>query len=210
MDKIENIEKMDKTNEMKKLVLASASPRRRELLAQLGMTPEIVPSTIEEKITTDVPEEAVMELSRQKAEDVARLQPAGTFVIGADTVVAAGGQILGKPVSHQEAYRMISLIEGKTHQVYTGVTLVYCGRNGNKVRTFVEKTNVHLYPMSDGEIKAYADGMEPMDKAGAYGIQGKFAAFIKGIDGDYNNVVGLPIGRVYQEIKQMFEQEDKE
>ncbi|EXG88291.1 MAF protein [Clostridium sp. ASBs410] len=197
-------------NKIERLVLASASPRRKELLAQIGITPEIVPSTIEEKITTSVPEEAVMELSRQKAKDVAsRMQP-GTYVIGADTVVAAGGEILGKPVSHEDAYRMISLMEGRTHQVYTGVTLVYCGDRGNKVRTFVEKTDVHLYPMSDGEIRAYADSADPMDKAGAYGIQGIFAAFIKGIDGDYNNVVGLPVGRVYQEIKQMFEQEDKE
>ncbi|SET90426.1 Maf family protein [Lacrimispora sphenoides] len=197
-------------NKIERLVLASASPRRKELLAQIGITPEIVPSTIAEKITTSVPEEAVMELSRQKAEDVAsRMQP-GTYVIGADTVVAAGGEILGKPVSHEDAYRMISLMEGRTHQVYTGVTLVYCGDRGNKVRTFVEKTDVHLYPMSDGEIRAYADSADPMDKAGAYGIQGIFAAFIKGIDGDYNNVVGLPVGRVYQEIKQMFEQEDKE
>ncbi|GLC81291.1 Maf family protein [Lacrimispora brassicae] len=197
-------------NKIEKLVLASASPRRRELLAQIGVTPEIVPSTIEEKITTDVPEEAVAELSRQKAEDVAGRQQPGTCVIGADTVVAAGGEILGKPSTHQEAFRMISLIEGRTHQVYTGVTLVYCGQKGNKVRTFVEKTDVHLYPMSEEEIKAYSDGGEPMDKAGAYGIQGKFAAFIKGIDGDYNNVVGLPVGRVYQEMKQLFEQEDKE
>ncbi|SEU01253.1 septum formation protein [Lacrimispora sphenoides] len=197
-------------NKIERLVLASASPRRKELLAQIGITPEIVPSTIEEKITTSVPEEAVMELSRQKAKDVAsRMQP-GTYVIGADTVVAAGGEILGKPVSHEDAYRMISLMEGRTHQVYTGVTLVYCGERGNKVRTFVEKTDVHLYPMSDGEIRVYADSADPMDKAGAYGIQGIFAAFIKGIDGDYNNVVGLPVGRVYQEIKQMFEQEDKE
>ncbi|WP_313578960.1 Maf family protein [Lacrimispora sp.] len=197
-------------NKIERLVLASASPRRKELLAQIGITPEIVPSTIEEKITTSVPEEAVMELSRQKAVDVASRRQPGTFVIGADTVVAAGGKILGKPISHEDAYRMISLMEGRTHQVYTGVTLVYCGGRGNKVRTFVEKTDVHLYPMSDGEIRTYADSADPMDKAGAYGIQGKFAAFIKGIDGDYNNVVGLPVGRVYQEIKQMFEQEDKE
>lgn len=197
-------------NKIERLVLASASPRRKELLAQIGIAPEIVPSTIEEKITTNVPEEAVMELSRQKAEDVASHQQPGTYVIGADTVVAAGGEILGKPDCHEDAYRMIALIEGKTHQVYTGVTLVYCGGHGNKVRTFVERTDVHLYPMSEGEIRTYADSADPMDKAGAYGIQGKFAAFIKGIDGDYNNVVGLPVGRVYQEMKQMFEQEDKE
>ncbi|MEY8353044.1 Maf family protein [Lachnospiraceae bacterium 54-53] len=197
-------------NRIKKLVLASASPRRRELFAQIGILPEIVPSDAEEKITTDVPEEAVKELSRVKALDVARFQEAGTYVIGADTVVAAGGEILGKPAGHEEAYRMISLLEGKTHQVYTGVTLVFCGKDGNQVRTFVEKTDVMVYPMSKEEIKTYTGSEEPMDKAGAYGIQGKFAAFIKGIDGDYNNVVGLPVGRVYQEIKQMLEQEDFE
>lgn len=194
-------------DQIEKIVLASASPRRKELLAQIGITPEIVPSTIEEKISTDVPEEAVMELSCQKAEDVACSQKPGTWVIGADTVVAAGGEILGKPSGHEDAFRMISLLEGKTHQVYTGVTLVYCGERGPKTRTFVEKTDVHLYPMSYEEIRAYADSKEPLDKAGAYGIQGKFAAFIKGIDGDYNNVVGLPVGRVYQELKKMAEEE---
>lgn len=194
-------------DQIEKIVLASASPRRKELLAQIGITPEIVPSTIEEKISTDVPEEAVMELSCQKAEDVACSQKSGTWVIGADTVVAAGGEILGKPSGHEDAFRMISLLEGKTHQVYTGVTLVYCGERGPKTRTFVEKTDVHLYPMSYEEIRAYADSKEPLDKAGAYGIQGKFAAFIKGIDGDYNNVVGLPVGRVYQELKKMAEEE---
>lgn len=189
----------------KKFVLASASPRRRELLAQIGIIPEIIPSNMEEKITSEVPMEVVKELSRQKAEDVARTQKAGTYVLGADTIVAIGKEILGKPASHQEAYEMISMLAGKTHQVYTGVTLVICGQEGNEIRSFVEKTDVHVYPMSDSEIKTYTDGEEPMDKAGAYGIQGTFAAFIKGIDGDYNNVVGLPIGRVYQEIKQILE-----
>lgn len=168
-------------NKIDKLVLASASPRRRELLAQIGITPEIEPSTIEEIITTDVPEEAVMELSRQKAEDVASRQQAGTYVIGADTVVAAGGEILGKPVSHEDAYRMISLIEGKTHQVYTGVTLVYCGDHGNKVRTFVEKTDVHLYPMTGGEIRTYADSGEPMDKAGPMEYRENLQLLLKGL-----------------------------
>ena len=191
-----------------KLVLASASPRRKELLSQIGIVPEIVPSTIEEVITSSVPEEVVRELSLQKARDVAGRQGCKTCVIGADTVVAADGKILGKPASHEDAYRMISMLEGRTHQVYTGVTLIYCGQNGSTVRTFVEKTDVSVYPMSEQEIKRYADDEEPMDKAGAYGIQGKFAAFIKGIDGDYNNVVGLPVGRVYQELKQMFEQEE--
>lgn len=192
-----------------KIVLASASPRRRELLNQISLNPVIEPSTVVEVITTKVPEDAVMELSLQKAEDVARHQQPGTIVIGADTVVAAEGKILGKPGSHQEAYEMIESFQGKTHQVFTGVTLIYCGKNGTIVRSFAERTDVHVYPMTPEEIRLYAEDEEPMDKAGAYGIQGRFAAFIKGIDGDYSNVVGLPVGRVYQELKQICEQEEK-
>lgn len=191
--------------QMKKLVLASASPRRRELLAQIGLTPLIEPSTLEEKVTSSIPEAVVSELSSQKAQDVAKHQEPGTLVIGADTVVAMDQQILLKPVSHEDAYRMISMLQGRDHQVYTGVTLIYCGQTEKKVKTFVEKTDVTLYLMSEEEIKTYAFSEEPMDKAGAYGIQGNFAAFVKGIDGDYNNVVGLPVGRVFQEIKGMLE-----
>lgn len=192
-----------------KIVLASASPRRRELLNQISLNPVIEPSTVVEVITTRVPEDAVIELSLQKAEDVSRHQQPGTIVIGADTVVAAEGKILGKPKSHQEAYEMIESFQGKTHQVFTGVTLIYCGTNGTTVRSFAERTDVHVYPMTPEEIRLYAEDEEPMDKAGAYGIQGRFAAFIKGIDGDYSNVVGLPVGRVYQELKQICEQEEK-
>lgn len=191
--------------QMKKLVLASASPRRRELLAQIGLAPLIEPSTLEEKVTSSIPEAVVSELSSQKAQDVAEHQEPGTLVIGADTVVAMDHQILLKPVSHEDAYRMISMLQGRDHQVYTGVTLIYCGQTEKKVKTFVEKTDVSVYPMSEEEIRTYAFSEEPMDKAGAYGIQGKFAAFVKGIDGDYNNVVGLPVGRVFQEIKGMLE-----
>ncbi len=89
------------------------------------------------------------------------------------------------------------------------MTLIYCGKNGTTVRSFAERTDVHVYPMTPEEIRLYAEDEEPMDKAGAYGIQGRFAAFIKGIDGDYSNVVGLPVGRVYQELKQICEQEEK-
>lgn len=193
----------------RKLVLASASPRRKELLNQVGLRPVIEPSGIDEKITTTIPREAVIELSRQKAEDVAIKQLPGTIVIGADTVVAADGKILGKPGSHEEAFEMIQSFQGKTHQVFTGVTLIFCKEKENITRSFAEQTDVHVYPMTQEEIRFYAESEEPMDKSGAYGIQGRFAAFIKGIDGDYNNVVGLPVGRVYQELKQMCEQEGK-
>jgi septum formation protein len=192
-----------------KIVLASASPRRRELLRQISLNPVIEPSTVVEIITTRVPEDAVKELSLQKAEDVAKHQQPGTVVIGADTVVAAEGKILGKPKSHEEAFEMIELFQGKTHQVFTGVTLILCGKNGSVVRSFAERTDVHVYPMTLEEIRSYAEEEEPMDKAGAYAIQGRFAAFIKGIDGDYSNVVGLPVGRVYQELKKICGQEEK-
>lgn len=187
---------------MGKIILASASPRRKELLQKVGIEPEILPSRIEEVITNIQPDLAVMELSAQKAEDIAAGGVAGrdggAVIIGADTVVAVDGKILGKPVSRQNAIEMIEMLQGREHQVYTGVTLVFC-KTGERV-TFAEKTDVWIYPMSRQQIKAYVDTGEPMDKAGAYGIQGCFAAFIRGICGDYNNVVGLPIGRVYQEL----------
>lgn len=138
--------------EDREIVLASASPRRRELLGQIGIVPEIIPSTLEEKITTDRPEDVVKELSLQKAADVAKRCAKGTIVIGADTVVAAEGRILGKPKSHEEAERMIALLAGKTHQVYTGVTMIVCGQEGRARKTFAEKTDVHVYPMTAEEI----------------------------------------------------------
>lgn len=219
------------------LVLASASPRREELLLQIGFRPVIMPSEIEEKVTSKDPAQVVMELSRQKAEEVAgRLEVAGrpveeaagrlagnsrnqsvetsktgaqreslTVVVGSDTVVAAEGKILGKPKSEEEAFEMLSLLEGKSHQVFTGVTLI----GGGKESTFYEETDVFVYPMEADEIRAYIGCGESMDKAGAYGIQGRFAAYIKGIRGSYTNVMGLPAGRVYQEIKNLVEVRDK-
>ncbi len=187
---------------MKRIILASASPRRRELLHQIGLEPEIIPSTVEETITSTEPDLVVMELSQQKAEDVASAyRGTDAFVIGADTVVAFNGKILGKPHSTEEAFEMLKDLQGNTHQVYTGVTIINC-ENGRK-ETFAERTEVLVYPMEDEEIRAYIATKDPMDKAGAYGIQGQFAAHIQGIHGDYNNVVGLPVGRVYQWLKKM-------
>lgn len=184
---------------MKKIILASASPRRRELLHQVGIEPEIEPSHVEEVITTTVPADAVMELSSQKAGDIARRHSGEkAVVIGADTVVAADGKILGKPHDEDEAFEMLKMLNGRKHQVYTGVTLVFC--ETGKTRTFAEETEVEVYPMTDAQIRAYIATGEPMDKAGAYGIQGRFAAYVKGICGDYNNVVGLPVGRLCQEL----------
>lgn len=183
----------------RQIILASASPRRKELLHQVGLEPIIVPSHVEEVITSTVPEQVVMELSSQKAADVAAgYQGQEAVVIGADTVVAVDGQILGKPADREDAVRMVTMLAGRSHQVYTGVTLVFC--NTGKVVTFSVETDVWVYPMRRSQIEQYVDTGEPMDKAGAYGIQGYFAAYIQGIRGDYTNVVGLPVGRVCQSL----------
>ena len=186
-----------------KIVLASASPRRLELLRQIGIEPEVIVSQVEEVVTSTVPGEVVMELSRQKAEDVAKDQPAGTLVIGSDTVVALDGKILGKPKSHEEAAEMIRSIEGRAHQVYTGVCMVLKGASEaeDMVRNFYDATDVEVYPMTEKEILEYAGSDEPMDKAGAYAVQGFFGRYIKGLNGSYANVMGLPISMVYQEMK---------
>lgn len=185
----------------RRVVLASASPRRGQLLLQVGIEPDIRPSSVEEIITGTAPEQVVRELSLQKAEDVAvKYQTQDVIVIGADTVVSENGAILGKPKSREEAVQMISLLQGNTHQVYTGVSMIFCD-TGETV-SFAERTDVTVYPMSKSQIEAYVETGEPMDKAGAYGIQGLFAAYVKEIRGDYSNVVGLPLGRVCQELRE--------
>lgn len=200
---------------MNKIILASASPRRRELLEQIGMEFEVIPSDIEEKAVSQVPCEMVMELSGMKAVDIFEKLPlekrTSVIVAGADTVVAFKERIMGKPSDRKNAEEMLSLLQGKTHQVYTGVTLVWQKEKDEQPSklSFYEKTEVSMYPMSMQEIGRYVDTGEPMDKAGAYGIQGKCAAFIKEICGDYYNVVGLPIGRLYQEIKKINDGEYK-
>ena len=185
-----------------KLILASASPRRKELLGKIGLEFNIIPAKGEEVVTKNLPWEVVEELSFQKAKEIADMQMEECIVNGSDTIVAKGEKIMGKPKDEADAYQMLSEIAGDVHQVYTGVTLIRTGKEP-KVITFAEKTDVHLYPMSDEEIYAYIATKDPMDKAGAYGIQGDFAIHVKGIEGDYYNVVGLPIGKVYQELKQL-------
>ncbi|MFN2927049.1 Maf family protein [Lachnospiraceae bacterium YH-ros2228] len=277
------------------LILASGSPRRLELLQQIGIRPIVIKSRIEEQITESDPALVVEELSQQKAMDVAEnleeymiesslsdmtsglsetnidpvpvFHPSQALVLGADTVVACDGKILGKPHLHDEAFQMIQMLQGRYHQVFTGVTLVIPGGKDHKDQlrnqmtngqlplakegipqsssgmlefdekqdrrtslkfdeetdrltslkfdekadrqtslkfiTFHEKTDVHVIPMSDEEIRSYADGSEPMDKAGAYGIQGSFGKFIDRISGDDYNVVGLPLARVYTTIREI-------
>ncbi len=186
-----------------RIILASASPRRQELLTQIGLPFEVCPSEWEEVTDKELPEEVVQELSYHKAMEVyeRNVTEEGTVVIGADTIVACGGQILGKPGTRERAEEMLGKLQGGTHQVYTGVTFVWKEKGRTETAGFYECTDVRVYPMTEEEIRCYVETGEPMDKAGAYGIQGGFAAFIQGICGDYNNVVGLPVGRVYQELK---------
>lgn len=208
-----------------RLVLASASPRRRELLSQIGLEFTVMPSKKEENAKATEAGALVQELSRQKAVDIweqisggqgqnpdadqeqiseetqepnlnGKRQPE-LLVIGADTVVCCEGKILGKPHSREAAAEMLTALQGRSHEVYTGVTLY----SQSETVTFFECTQVEFYPMTEVEISEYIDSKEPMDKAGAYGIQGLGARFVKGIRGDYNNVVGLPVGRLYQELK---------
>lgn len=215
-----------------RLILASASPRRRELLRQIGLDFEVIPSDCEEICTQRLPNALVEELAVQKAENVAGLlrermsdQSAhtgkkikgvgedevewadGAFIIlGADTVVSLDGEILGKPADEAEAYQMIQNLQGKIHEVYSGVALLALSADtGRKLHQsfFHVRTRVEVFPMTEEEIRGYIATGEPMDKAGAYGIQGKFAAYIKGIEGDYYNVVGLPVSRVVRELKEI-------
>lgn len=203
---------MKTIRDMKKIILASGSPRRRELLTQMGLEFTVVPSDVEEVVTRTVPWEVVMELSTLKARDIMykvaldsisdivnELEDDGVLVIGADTIVAVDNEILGKPKDVADAKRMIGLLQGREHSVYTGVTLIYIKAGLAQTRSFVENTKVYVVPMNKKQIDRYVATGEPMDKAGAYAIQGYFAEFIEKIEGDYNNVVGLPVGRIMRE-----------
>ena len=190
---------------MSKIILASGSPRRKELLEQIGIEFDIITSDVDETTLITQPDDYVKYLSRIKAQAVWDMvkddddyRNEDVVVIGADTIVSLKGHILTKPKDTGNAFDILKELAGDCHQVYTGVTLI---KNNNVVSNFAEKTDVYCNDISDNEIREYISTGEPMDKAGAYGIQGRFAAFIGKIDGDYNNVVGLPVARVYQELK---------
>ncbi len=185
------------------VILASGSPRRKELLEQIGVRFQIITSNKDEIITSTNPEDVVKELSMMKAEDVAAGVSGPAIILGADTVVAYNGQILGKPKDKEEAVRMISSFAGDDHQVYTGVCIIRKEADGSIQKiSFAEGTKVTVYPMTEQEIFDYVESGEPMDKAGAYAIQGLFAPYIKEISGDYYNIVGFPIAGLYQRLKE--------
>ena len=175
------------------LVLASASPRRRDLLSQLGLRFTVAAADIDE---TPLPGEAadvyVLRLAREKARTVAERFP-GTWVLAADTTVALGTELLGKPANPSEAREMLTRLSGRTHAVYTGVALA-----GRAQESRVVRTGVTFRTLSAGEIAWYADTGEPLDKAGAYGMQGKGSFLVSGIEGSPTNVIGLPLGETLE------------
>ena len=175
------------------IILASGSPRRKELLTQIGCHYRILVPDVDEH--TDVPAhpgELVEVLSRRKAEAVHALEGDSPIIIAADTVVALDGAILGKPADEADAFRMLSALSGREHQVYTGFTVL----RGGRAVTAHEVTSVTFRPLRPDEIRSYIATKEPMDKAGAYGIQGFGAVLVSGIRGDYFNVMGLPVYRL--------------
>ena len=191
------------------MILASQSPRRIELMREAGYNIRVIPADIDETpFDGEVPLTLVERLARAKAAAVAaeHAEP-NELTVAADTIVTFDGHILGKPADGDEARTMLRELSGRTHQVATGVCIVKAGDatapHAAESLSFVDVTDVTFYELTEEQIERYVASGEPMDKAGAYGIQGKFASYIKGIDGDYNNVVGLPVGRVYQEMKSL-------
>ena len=176
------------------IILASASPRRRELLGRICDF-EVRPSDCDEKCDKTDPAQYVTELSQRKAH--ATRAENGDTVIAADTSVFLDGEMLNKPRDKADAKRMLKALSGRIHSVYTGVTVISNGRSVS----FCEKTDVEFYGLSSELISEYAESGEPLDKAGAYGIQGKGCVLVKRIDGDYFNVMGLPVARLYRELK---------
>ena len=191
------------------VILASGSPRRKELLKLTGVEYEVITSDVDETPTETEPSEIVKELSMRKGEDVyARTVEDGrldinaeNLIVAADTLVFLDNTRLGKPGNAENSVKMLKELSGRDHDVITGVYLIYT--NGGKKHTlsFYEKTKVSVLKLSDKEIEDYVATGEPFDKAGAYAIQGYFAKFIKGIEGEYANVVGLPVSRLYTEMK---------
>ena len=189
---------------MYQIILASGSPRRKEILEQAGVIFRVIPSLKEEVITTVQPDDVVKELALLKASDFAEQMPANSIIIGADTVVANAGKILGKPIDELDAVDMIMNLQGHSHTVHTGVCIIVKHEDGAlDIRQFAECTKVHIADITKEEAMAYSLSGEPLDKAGAYAIQGKFAKYVQRIEGDYYNVVGFPISRFCSEMKRL-------
>ncbi len=206
------------------LILASGSPRRKELLQQAGLEFEVIVSEVEEKITKTAPSEVVLELSEQKCSavsdefirktpnnlsDLIDIETGGIMIIGADTVVSVDNMILGKPYDAKDALKMLMKLSGRSHEVYTGVSckvLQYNTFTDGLIEIdsfrFYSETKVNMYPFNEYEALDYIATGEPMDKAGAYGIQGIGERLVQSINGDYNNVVGFPLSKFMKELSE--------
>ncbi|HEX3077958.1 MAG TPA: Maf family protein [Lachnospiraceae bacterium] len=187
---------------MEKIILASGSPRRREILEQVGIPFTIMASNKEEIITESEPINIVKGLASMKANDISDQVSGEVVIIGCDTIVAHNNTIMGKPKNEEDAKRMLSQLQNDSHEVYTGVSVIVKtmeedGSILDKEINFAVETKVYINPMSSKQIDDYVATKEPMDKAGAYAVQGKFAKHIRKLDGDYYNVVGLPISKLY-------------
>lgn len=181
------------------IILASASPRRHDLLNLIGLDHRVISAAVDESLTPGLaPDEQVRQLARRKAAAVAAHYPKDT-IIAADTIVVLDDKIYGKPQDEADAARMLGELSGRTHQVYTGVAV----RRAETTSSFAEMTEVTFYPLSAAEITAYIATGEPLDKAGAYGIQGYGAVGVRGIVGDYFNVMGLPVARLVRELRKL-------
>jgi septum formation protein len=189
----------EKVIRIRKIILASGSPRRASLLDQIGIPYETVIPEIDESVYGRLPpHELVTELSRAKALSVGN-KKAGYPVVAADTIVCLDREILGKPLNEEEAFKMLRTLSGRWHRVYTGITVAA----GDRIDTGYEMTEVKFRQLSDREIEEYIRTGEPMDKAGAYGIQGKGALLVERINGDYYNVMGLPLARLWVMLNEL-------
>ena len=190
---------------MEKIILASASPRRKELMTMAGLAFDVIISDCEENISYEGPEDMVKKLSLLKARDVAdkicKTETEPHLVIGADTIVFFQDKILGKPKNEEDAFRMLQAMSGNIHTVYTGVTIIDTA--SDRTNTFYEETKVEFYDVTEEEIRNYISTGDPMDKAGSYGVQGRGCFLVKRIEGDYFTVVGLPIAHLLKELSKM-------
>jgi septum formation protein len=191
-----------------RLLLASTSPRRQELLRQAGFDFEVRPSHIAEEIQPgERPEEFARRAAHEKAMHVAAFSPPGSFVLGADTVVVIDGEMLGKPSDLEDAARMLRLLSGRTHQVHTGICLV---RAPDEVEALKHETTLVTFrELDEEEIRRYVESGEPLDKAGAYAVQGLASKFVTRISGCYSNVVGLPVALLYEILKPFIKAESR-
>jgi len=190
---------MDKT--LYQLILASQSPRRKELLGYLGVQFSIQPSSLEEKTSKTLPADVVKDLALLKARDIYQQNlSSNLFVIGSDTIVVLDNKILGKPKDREDAYTTLEYLSGKTHEVLSAVSYVF----DDQELTFYESTLVSFRELSSIDIKTYLDFNEYADKAGSYGIQGAAQSYIEKVDGNYSNVVGFPLERMITEFEKLF------